>query len=336
MNNCACFSLPKITHTDQLRKHSALISPAKTTGSRSVPDRIRKSQKKKKKDSQRQISLRRIPPVAFTLSASSPFLKPPSWFHLLSTPFVDNWNNPTDAQLCRALQPIRGWQPSTAGTANYTSASDQRSRPDHRHSDRQSDPACHQHPGNHTVANQAWTAGNDVRRCANAHTCKGRHVVEQLIIYLNRAELKAVEWAAPSGAAFVHERNSQHRQSGLFTASTSSSSCFSVHNAHLHHSTCTIVAFGTIAPSVCVCKCACVCLLMFGMHLSANLSNLVSGSLLRPCRAPSLQKTQNKTTLFITPLKTQTLLPLFSTSFRFTLGLQSLSAALWFVLSDLN
>ncbi|TMS08907.1 POU domain, class 6, transcription factor 2, partial [Larimichthys crocea] len=27
---------------------------------------------------------------------------------------TDNWNNPTDAQLCRALQPIRRWQPSTA------------------------------------------------------------------------------------------------------------------------------------------------------------------------------------------------------------------------------
>lgn len=97
------------------------------------------------------------------------FLKPPSWFHLLFTPFVDNWNNPTDAQLRRALQPIRGWQPSTAGTANYTSASDQRSRPDHRHSDRQSDPACHQHPGNHAVTNQAWTAGNIIHWCANTH-----------------------------------------------------------------------------------------------------------------------------------------------------------------------
>lgn len=92
------------------------------------------------------------------------FLKPPSWFYLLSTPFVDNWNNPTDAQLRRALQPIRRWQPSTAGTANYTSASDQRSRPDHRHSDRQSDPACHQHPGNHAVTNQARTAGNMILR----------------------------------------------------------------------------------------------------------------------------------------------------------------------------
>lgn len=95
------------------------------------------------------------------------FLKPPSWFHLLSTPFVDNWNNPTDAQLRRALQPIRRWQPSTAGTANYTSASDQRSRPDHRHSDRQSDPACHQHPGNHAVTNQARTAGNMILRYTN-------------------------------------------------------------------------------------------------------------------------------------------------------------------------
>lgn len=97
------------------------------------------------------------------------FLKPPSWFHLLSTPFVDNWNNPADAQLRRALQPIRRWQPSTAGTANYTSASDQRSRPDHRHSDRQSDPACHQHPGNHAVTNQARTAGNMMLGCTNTH-----------------------------------------------------------------------------------------------------------------------------------------------------------------------
>lgn len=103
-------------------------------------------------------------------------LKPPSWFHLLSTPFVDNWNNPTDAQLRRALQPIRGWQPSTAGTANYTSASDQRSRPDHRHSDRQSDPACHQHPGNHAVTNQARTAGNMILGCTNTYTAS-----EQLI-----------------------------------------------------------------------------------------------------------------------------------------------------------
>ncbi|CAI5672908.1 unnamed protein product [Oreochromis niloticus] len=31
---------------------------------------------------------------------------------------TDNWNNPTDAQLCRALQPIRGWQPSTAVIGN--------------------------------------------------------------------------------------------------------------------------------------------------------------------------------------------------------------------------
>lgn len=95
------------------------------------------------------------------------FLKLPSWFHLLSTPFVDNWNNPTDAQLRRALQPIRGWQPSAAGTANYTSASDQRSRSDHRHGDWQSDPACHQHPGNHAVANQAWTAGDIMHWCTN-------------------------------------------------------------------------------------------------------------------------------------------------------------------------
>lgn len=96
----------------------------------------------------------------------------------LFAPVVDNWNNPTDAQLCRALQPIRGWQPSAAGTANYTSASDQRSRPDHRHGDRESDPACHQHPGNHTVANQTWTAGNvytDARTQQHTQAMGGRH-----------------------------------------------------------------------------------------------------------------------------------------------------------------
>lgn len=117
------------------------------------------------------------------------FLKPPSWFHLLSTPFVDNWNNPTDAQLRRALQPIRRWQPSTAGTANYTSASDQRSRPDHRHSDRQSDPACHQHPGNHAVTNQARTAGNMILRCANTYIGS-----EQLIFQLSTTIQSSEPW----------------------------------------------------------------------------------------------------------------------------------------------
>lgn len=109
------------------------------------------------------------------------FFKPPSWFLLLSTPFVDNWNNPTDAQLRRALQPIRGWQPSTAGTANYTSASDQRSRPDHRHSDRQSDPACHQHPGNHAVTNQARTAGNMILGCTNTYIVSGQLMFPTII-----------------------------------------------------------------------------------------------------------------------------------------------------------
>ncbi|KAJ8010336.1 hypothetical protein DPEC_G00074000 [Dallia pectoralis] len=69
-----------------------------------------------------------------------------------------NWNHPTDAELWGALEPIRGREPCAAGPANYTSASDQRPGPDHRHGDRQSDPAGYQHPGNHAVANQARAA----------------------------------------------------------------------------------------------------------------------------------------------------------------------------------
>lgn len=94
--------------------------------------------------------------------------------HLISSPltppFSDNWNDPTDAQLWRALEPIRGRKPCAAGPANYTSASDQHPGPDHRHGDRQSDPACHQHPGNHAVTNQAWTAGNHTHVLYSTHT----------------------------------------------------------------------------------------------------------------------------------------------------------------------
>lgn len=156
MDTCACFSL-KITHRPTW-KQRALISliTQRNDHCRFVSTHI---QKAKKRLTAAEIIKTDTSSSVYTL-CSFFFLKPPSWFRLLSTPFVDNWNNPTDAQLCRALQPIRGWQPSTAGTANYTSASDQRSRPDHRHGDRQSDPACHQHPGNHAVTNQAWTAGN--------------------------------------------------------------------------------------------------------------------------------------------------------------------------------
>lgn len=120
---------------------------------------------------------------------------------------------------------------------------------------------------------------------------------------------KTVEWATPSGVRLELCLYLIFQQ----LLNTSYFSCFTTHDTHLHRSTWKIVAFVTIVHSVSECVCAC----LEGTCQQA-FQTQSQGDCCAPAE-PKPPKKQNKTTLFITPLKTQTLLPLFSTSFRFSL-----------------